>query len=105
LLGLEALTRTAWTHARALRPRRSCVFGEDVAFGGVFRATNGLLERFGRDRVFNTPLSEQVRGRRLGCLAAWLPELFLLQRLAPAAAPIGTRWYTTPAVNRRPQLP
>lgn len=35
------------------------VFGEDVAFGGVFRSTMGLAEMFGRDRVFNTPLSEQ----------------------------------------------
>jgi hypothetical protein len=38
---------------------RALVFGEDVAFGGVFRCTVGLLERYGR-RVFNTPLSEQV---------------------------------------------
>jgi len=35
------------------------VFGEDVAFGGVFRCTMGLAEEFGRDRVFNTPLTEQ----------------------------------------------
>ncbi|KAK4534946.1 hypothetical protein CDCA_CDCA03G0971 [Cyanidium caldarium] len=35
------------------------VFGEDVAFGGVFRCTMGLRERFGPHRVFNTPLSEQ----------------------------------------------
>jgi 2-oxoisovalerate dehydrogenase E1 component beta subunit len=33
-------------------------FGEDVAFGGVFRCTQHLQDRFGRDRVFNTPLSE-----------------------------------------------
>eukprot|EP00878_Enallax_costatus_P027741 GHUV01029891.1.p1 GENE.GHUV01029891.1~~GHUV01029891.1.p1 ORF type:complete len:133 (-),score=32.71 GHUV01029891.1:323-721(-) len=38
---------------------KALVFGEDVAFGGVFRCTVGLLERFGR-RVFNTPLAEQV---------------------------------------------
>ncbi|KAJ9060572.1 hypothetical protein DSO57_1029402 [Entomophthora muscae] len=35
------------------------VFGEDVAFGGVFRCTSGLAEKFGKDRVFNTPLTEQ----------------------------------------------
>jgi hypothetical protein len=39
---------------------RACLFGEDVAFGGVFRTTVGLVDRFGRDRVFNTPLSEQA---------------------------------------------
>lgn len=35
------------------------IFGEDVAFGGVFRCTTNLQEQFGADRVFNTPLSEQ----------------------------------------------
>lgn len=35
------------------------VFGEDVGFGGVFRCTNGLRERYGNDRVFNTPICEQ----------------------------------------------
>ena len=35
------------------------VLGEDVGkFGGVFRATAGLYEKFGADRVIDTPLSE-----------------------------------------------
>jgi 2-oxoisovalerate dehydrogenase E1 component beta subunit len=35
------------------------IFGEDVGyFGGVFRATAGLQERFGKNRVFDTPINE-----------------------------------------------
>jgi pyruvate dehydrogenase E1 component beta subunit len=35
------------------------LFGEDVAVsGGVFRATEGILERFGDERAVDTPLAE-----------------------------------------------
>lgn len=49
----DALTIALETDNRAI------VFGEDVHFGGVFRCTVGLAERFGKKRIFNTPLSEQ----------------------------------------------
>jgi len=46
------------------------IFGEDVAFGGVFRCTVDLREQFGNDRVFNTPLSEQgIAGFAIGYAA------------------------------------
>lgn len=48
-------------HTALEADEKACVFGEDVAFGGVFRCTAGLADRFGRHRVFSTPLSEQVR--------------------------------------------
>jgi len=42
-----------------LRDNRVVLYGEDVAdYGGAFKVTKGLLETFGRRRVFNTPISE-----------------------------------------------
>ena len=58
--------------ARALEnDPRVIVFGEDVAKnGGVFRATEGLLERFGEKRVMDTPLAETViAGMSIGLAA------------------------------------
>ena len=41
------------------RDARVFVLGEDVgAYGGIFGATGGLLQRFGPDRVIDTPISE-----------------------------------------------
>lgn len=46
------------------------LFGEDVAFGGVFRCSMKLAETYGGDRVFNTPLSEQgIMGFAIGAAA------------------------------------
>lgn len=42
-----------------LRDRRVICYGEDIAdYGGAFGATRGLIEVFGRGRVFNAPISE-----------------------------------------------
>lgn len=41
------------------RDSRVVLFGEDVAhYGGMFRVTEGLLDRFGPKRVMDTPISE-----------------------------------------------
>ena len=50
---------------------RVIVLGEDVAKnGGVFRATEGLLERFGEERVMDTPLAETlIAGMSVGLAA------------------------------------
>ena len=52
----------------AMRTDPSAIlFGEDVAFGGVFRCSQSLRESFGKDRVFNTPLSENgIAGFAIG---------------------------------------
>lgn len=43
------------------------VFGEDVGFGGVFRCSINLRDKYGHDRVFNTPLCEQgIAGFAIG---------------------------------------
>jgi pyruvate dehydrogenase E1 component beta subunit len=52
------------------------VLGEDVGrAGGVFRATAGLLDRFGSDRCVDTPLAEAgILGTAVGlALAGWRP--------------------------------
>ncbi len=55
---------------------RTLVFGEDVGeLGGVFRVTEGLQAKFGRERVFNTPIAEAgIAGICVGlAIAGWRP--------------------------------
>jgi 2-oxoisovalerate dehydrogenase E1 component beta subunit len=60
---------------------RVVVLGEDVAVnGGVFRATQGLLERFGPERVVDTPLAElAIGGVAVGMAAAGLRPVAEIQ--------------------------
>ncbi len=54
---IEAVRSALQTQMRA--DSRMVVLGEDIGkFGGVFRATSGLFEEFGADRVIDTPLAE-----------------------------------------------
>jgi pyruvate dehydrogenase E1 component beta subunit len=52
---------------------RVFVLGEDVAHGGAYGATRGLLDRFGPERVRDTPISEAaIVGMSLGAAMAGL---------------------------------
>ncbi|MEX0831012.1 MAG: alpha-ketoacid dehydrogenase subunit beta [Nitriliruptoraceae bacterium] len=55
---------------------RVLVFGEDVGrLGGVFRVTDGLQQKFGEERCFDTPLAESgIVGTAIGlAMAGWRP--------------------------------
>jgi pyruvate/2-oxoglutarate/acetoin dehydrogenase E1 component len=63
-------------HTEMERDESVMVMGEDVGrAGGVFRATAGLLERFGPDRCVDTPLAEAgILGTAVGlAMAGWRP--------------------------------
>jgi acetoin:2,6-dichlorophenolindophenol oxidoreductase subunit beta len=55
------------------RDERVVLIGEDIGSGGVFKTTAGLRDRFGADRVWDTPISEQaIAGAAMGAAAAGL---------------------------------
>lgn len=60
---------------------RVIVFGEDVGVdGGVFRATDGLLQAFGQKRVLDTPLAEiLIAGMAVGAAAQGLRPVAEIQ--------------------------
>jgi pyruvate/2-oxoglutarate/acetoin dehydrogenase E1 component len=63
-------------HTELERDADVMVLGEDVGrSGGVFRATAGLLDRFGPNRCVDTPLAEAgILGAAIGlCMAGWRP--------------------------------
>ena len=71
------------------RDDRIIVFGEDVGRdGGVFRATEGLFDKFGPERVMDTPLAESgAIGAAIGMAALGLrpvPEIQFMGFIYPA---------------------
>ncbi|MEO6463554.1 MAG: alpha-ketoacid dehydrogenase subunit beta, partial [Candidatus Eisenbacteria bacterium] len=56
---IEAITEAMYEEMEA--DERVFCIGEDIGFyGGVFKATKGLWERFGGERVIDSPLSESM---------------------------------------------
>ena len=57
--------------------KKMVIFGQDIADpkGGVFTATKGLSDTFGKDRVFNAPLAESsIIGTAVGmAVTGWKP--------------------------------
>jgi 2-oxoisovalerate dehydrogenase E1 component len=79
-----------------LRDRRVILYGEDVAdYGGAFGATRGLIEIFGRERVFNTAISEAaICGTAAGAAMAGLrpvAELMYIDFLPMAMDQVGNQ--------------
>jgi pyruvate dehydrogenase E1 component beta subunit len=104
-------------HTEMERDEEVIVLGEDVGRnGGVFRATEGLYEEFGEDRVIDTPLAESgIVGTSIGMAAYGLkpvPEIQFMGFIYPAfdqivshAARLRTRSrgrFTCPMVVRAP---
>lgn len=76
---IEAINRAhAWEMAH---DPTVVVLGEDVGVnGGVFRATAGLLERFGKERVQDTPLAEgMIAGMSIGMASQGLRPVAEIQ--------------------------
>ena len=57
------------------------LLGEDIGvYGGAFRVTEGLIERFGEDRVLDTPISETaIVGAAVGAAIAGLRPIAEMQ--------------------------
>ncbi|MGY5139519.1 alpha-ketoacid dehydrogenase subunit beta [Mycoplasmopsis gallinarum] len=74
----------ALTHALDLmmeRDKSVVIYGEDAGYeGGVFRATQGLQQKYGVDRVWDAPISESaIAGSAIGAAIAGLKPVIEIQ--------------------------
>ncbi len=76
---LESVRATLFEEMR--RDPRVMILGEDVGrHGGVFNATQGLLDEFGEDRVVDTPLAESsIVGIAIGAAVGGLLPIAEIQ--------------------------
>jgi 2-oxoisovalerate dehydrogenase E1 component beta subunit len=83
---IDAINRTL--HEEMERDETTFLIGEDTGiYGGVFKATRGLLEAFGPERVIDSPISESlitgmtVGAAMVGCRP--LPEIQFADFISP----------------------
>jgi pyruvate dehydrogenase E1 component beta subunit len=76
---VQALNSTL--HRVMAKDSRVLVMGEDVGVnGGVFRVTDGLYDKFGRDRVIDSPIAEAgILGTAIGMAIAGLRPVIEMQ--------------------------
>ncbi|MFM7358882.1 MAG: thiamine pyrophosphate-dependent enzyme, partial [Sediminibacterium sp.] len=97
------------------RDSRLVLMGQDIAeYGGAFKVTEGLMERFGKHRVRNTPLCESaIVGVTLGLALEGIPSVMEMQfadfvtvgfnQIVNNLAKIHYRWgQSAPVVIRMP---
>src|SRR5918996_3550887 len=84
---IDAINRTL--HEEMARDETTFLIGEDTGiYGGVFKATRGLLEAFGPERIIDSPISESliagmaVGAAMVGCRP--LPEIQFADFIPPA---------------------
>lgn len=84
---IDAINRTL--HEEIARDETTFLIGEDTGiYGGVFKATRGLLEAFGPERIIDSPISESliagmtVGAAMVGCRP--LPEIQFADFISPA---------------------
>jgi 2-oxoisovalerate dehydrogenase E1 component beta subunit len=110
---LEAIRRGLWEEME--RDPSVFLMGEDIgAYGGAFKVTEGMLEKFGEDRVIDTPISESaIVGAAVGAALMGMRPVVEMQfmdfiacgfdQIVNMAAKIHYRWgAAVPLVIRGP---
>ena len=110
---LEAIRQALWEELEA--DQQVFLLGQDIAtYGGAFRVTAGFLDRFGRERVIDTPISESAMvGAAIGAAMMGMKPVVEMQfidfiacafnQIVNFAAPNHYRWgQQVPLVVRGP---